>query len=77
MVLKYTQSAVADPGLQIRWGDGHPDLKIRGVVSKKIVSALWATVGSKNTGGNRDPWAPSLDPPLIRVNVIHLYKKGH
>lgn len=43
------------------WGKGGSGRKS---VSKKIVSAIRASVGSKNKGGARAPWAPNLDPPL-------------
>ena len=68
---------MVDPDLQIRWGRGgdHPDPDIRGggAVSKKNVSALWASVWSKNKGGGRPP---PLDPPLLNVfyNKFRLYK---
>ena len=68
---------MGDPDLQIRWGrGGHPDPDIRGggAVSKKNVSALWASVWSKNKGGGGRP--PPLDPPLLNVfyNKFRLYK---
>ena len=49
---------MGDPDLHIRWGrGGHPDPEIRGdgAVSKKIFSALWASVWSKNKGGPGPP----------------------
>ena len=46
-----------------------PDLKIRGWGGrspKKFFWALRASVWSKNKGdGDRAPWAPPLDPPLL------------
>ena len=45
-------------------GAGHPVPEIRGGVSKKIFSALWASFWSKNKGGGRPP-GPSLAPPLL------------
>ena len=57
---------VADPDLQIRGEPGHPDPEITGgggTVSKKIVSALWASVWSNNQrGGGAGAAAPPLDP---------------
>ena len=56
---------VADPDLQIRGEPGHPDPDITGggTVSKKIVSALWASVWSNNQGGGgAGAAAPPLDP---------------
>ena len=47
---------VADPDLQIKGGRGEG-------VSKKIFSALWASVWSKNKGGPESR-APPLDSPL-------------
>ena len=49
---------MTDPDLEIRgWGSGHPDPEIRGgTVSKKIFSALWAPVWSKNKGEGGPPW---------------------
>ena len=42
---------MADPDLQIRQGPSDPDLEIgRVAVTKKIFSALWASVWSKNKG---------------------------
>ena len=42
---------MVDPDLQIRRGPGHPDLEIgRVAVTKKIFSALWASVWSKTKG---------------------------
>ena len=55
------------PDLQMRGGGGvgvHPDPDIRGALSKKFFSALWASFWSKNKGGARVPRAPPLDPPL-------------
>ena len=54
---------MADPDRQIKGGGGgggvpgHPDPEIRGrgAVSKKIFSALWASVCSKNKRGARAP----------------------
>ena len=38
-------------------GGGHPDPEIgEGAVSKKFISALWASVWSKNKGGGGLPW---------------------
>jgi len=34
-------------------------------VSKIFLSALWASVWSKNKGGGRATRAPHLDPPLL------------
>ena len=49
--------AAADATLQIRGEGSYPDLEIRGwVVSKKIFSALRASVWAKNKGGSRAPW---------------------
>ena len=61
---------VPDPDLEIRDGGGHPDPKIRGggrPVSKKIFSALRASVWSKNKGWARAPRNSPLDPPLLHV----------
>ena len=54
-------------------GPGHPDPEIKwgGPVWKKIFSALWASVWSKNKKGARPPppsRAPHLDPTL---SVLH------
>ena len=51
---------VADPDPQIRWGGGHPDPEIRGGQSlkKKRISALRASVWSKNKV-RRGPPGPS------------------
>ena len=55
-------NTAVDPDLQIRRGGGE---KREDPVSKKTFSALWASVWSKNKGGEgQAPWAPPLDPPL-------------
>ena len=52
---------------------GHPDPEKKsgggGGISEKILSALWASVWSKNkgVGGGRSPWNPPMDLPLIKV----------
>ena len=59
MFCSVLQRAVADLNFQVREGGGHPDPEIsRGsLVSKKIFSALRASVWFKYKGG-RAPWAP-------------------
>ena len=54
--------AVPDPDLEMGGGGG--------VVSKKIFSALWTSVWSKNKGGVRPPWAPPLDRPLLCIILV-------
>ena len=50
---------MGDPDLQIRGRGADPDIK-GGAVSKKIFSALWASVWSKNKGGQGPgPLGPS------------------
>ena len=59
---------VADPDLQIRGEPGHPDPEITGgTVSKKIVSALWASVWSNNQGGGG--WGGGPSPGSITAKV--------
>ena len=41
------------------------------VVSKNIISALPASVWSKNNGGGQAPRAPPLDPPLLYQHAIY------
>ena len=56
-------------------GGGHPDPEIgEGAVSKKFISALWASVWSKNKGGGG---RPPLDPPLkfFALNSIHFLEE--
>ena len=66
--------ALADPDLQMG-GGGHPDPEIRGggAVSKKIFSAIRASLWSKNKGGT---WAPPLDPPLHCFRVTSALGRG-
>ena len=71
---------MADQDLQISGRPGHPDPEIRGkgggggAVSKKIFSALRASVWSKNKwggGGGPGPSPGSLDPPLEHSRIGH------
>ena len=65
-------TAVPDPDLEIRWGEGgaHPDPYIGGGggVLPKNFSALWASVWSKNKGAA--PPGPSLDLPLCSTIIL-------
>ena len=60
---------VADPDLQIRGEPGHADPEITGggTVSKKIVSALWASFWSNNQGGGG--WGGGPSPGSITAKV--------
>ena len=70
IVSVYRQVSVANPDLQIRGSNGHPDPEIRGRGEgggrspKKSFSALWASVWSTNKE-DQAPGAPPLDLPLI------------
>ena len=55
--------AVADSGLQIGAGGGHPDTEIRGGFLKNFFRPFRPQFGPKITGRPRGPWAPPLDPP--------------
>ena len=69
-------TSVADPDLHMgQGGNGHldPDMRGGGPVSKKHVSALQASVWSKNKGGPGPP-GPSpgsaTEPPSLKVTVL-------
>ena len=62
---------VADPDLQVRGEPSHPDHEINGggAVSKKIVSALWASVWSNNWRGALGGSGPSPGSTTAKVTV--------
>ena len=65
---KYQYLTVADPDLEIKGGPGHSVPEIRcGPSLKKIFSALWVSVWSKNKGGGASPVSATVlfDPFII------------
>ena len=63
----HKDKTVPDPNLEIRWGGG--------IVSKKIFSAFWASVWSKNKEGAGPP-VPSPGSATARKG-IEIYKNDH
>ena len=55
-------SSVADPDFELRWGPGFGLLALPALLPSVISSFF-----TQNKGGGGGPWAPSLDPPLLKT----------
>ena len=56
-----SMSTVADPDFELRWGPGFGLLALPAILPSFISSFF-----TQNGGGGGRPWAPPLDPPLVK-----------